>query len=370
MNVAIIGGGVIGCAIGLRLAQAKARVTILEKAIPGAEASSAAAGILGAQAEASGDGPFFRLCLESRARYAAFAEELESLSGLSVGYRPCGLIDVAFDEAEAKALAEAVRGSQALGLRAQLLDLAQARALEPALTPDAVAAAHFPDDAQIDNRLLVRALSVAAARAGVTFRTGLVRGVAREGDRAIGVDLDGEILRADAVVVAAGAWTGLVGGIGLDPACVRPARGQMLMLQTRAPVISRILFAKKRYLVPRADGRVIVGSTMELIGYDKQVTAEGLSGLLRFALELCPSLRTASVLETWAGLRPFTEDHLPILGPGPLRSLFLASGHYRNGILLTPITADLMADCVLGRKPAFDLFPYRWERLARTTSAG
>lgn len=370
MNVVIIGGGVIGCSIGLRLAQAKAKVTILEKAIPGAEASSAAAGILGAQAEAGEGGPFFRLCLESRNRYPSFVEELEALSGLSVGYRRCGLLDVAFDEAEARKLAEVVRANNALGLSGEMLEPAQARALEPALTPSATAAAHFPDDAQIDNRLLVRALSVAAARAGVQFRTGLVRGVASEGGRAIGVDLDGERLRADAVVVAAGAWTGLVGGIGLDPQVVRPARGQMLMLQTRAPVLSRILFAQKRYLVPRADGRLIVGSTMEFVGYDKQVTAEALSALLQFALHACPSLRTATVLETWAGLRPFTPDHLPILGPGPLQSLFLASGHYRNGILLTPVTADLMADCILGRKPSIDLSPYRWERLTAQTSQG
>lgn len=363
MRVAIIGGGVIGCAIALRLAQAKAEVHLLEKSIPGAEASSAAAGILGAQAESEGAGPFFQLCLESRARYAAFAEELEERSGLSVGYRACGLLDLALDDAADGALEALVTRQRALGLRAERLSAQQARALEPALSSEARAAAFFPDDAQVDNRLLVRALSVVAARAGVTFRTGAVRGVASEGGRAVGVELEGERLEADAVVVAAGAWTGHVQGLGLARDVVRPARGQMLMLQTQAPLLSRILFAKGRYLVPRADGRLIVGSTLELDGYEKRVSAQGLSSLLRFALELCPALQDAAVVETWAGLRPYTEDRLPILGRGPLDGLFLASGHYRNGILLTPITADLMADCVLGRTPSVDLSPYRWERL-------
>jgi glycine oxidase len=369
MNVVIIGGGVIGCAIGLRLAQAGAEVTVLEKSLPGAEASSAAAGILGAQAESGGDGPFFRMCLESRARYAAFAEELESLSGIAIGYRRCGLLDVALDEEAAQSLETLAAAQRALGLKAELLSDDQVRSLEPALAPGVARVAHFPDDAQVDNRLLVQALSVAAARANVRFRTGAVRGVLRDGDRAVGVDLDGERLGADAVVVAAGAWTGLVTGIGLDAQAVRPARGQMLMLQTRAPLLSRIVFAKGRYLVPRPDGRLIVGSTLEFGGYDKRVTAQGLSSLLAFALERCPALKDATVVETWAGLRPYTDDHLPILGKGPLEGLFLASGHFRNGILLTPITADVMADCVMGRPLSVDLGPYGWERLAASPPA-
>jgi glycine oxidase len=182
----------------------------------------------------------------------------------------------------------------------------------------------------------------------------------------VGVELDGERLEADAVVVAAGAWTAQVPGLGLPANAVRPARGQMLMLHTGTPTLSRILFAKGRYLVPRGDGRLIVGSTLELDGYEKRVSAQGLASLLEFAFELCPSLRSARVEETWAGLRPFTDDHLPILGPGPLEGLFLASGHFRNGILLAPVTGDLLAECVLGRTPTTDLSPYRWDRLTGT----
>jgi glycine oxidase len=364
MKVAIIGGGLIGCAIGLRLAQAGAEVTLLEKSIPGAEASSAAAGILGAQAESEGEGPLFRLCLESRARYAAFAQEVEALSGLPVGYRPCGLLDLAFDEASALTLARLTQSQRDLGLRAEPLTADQARTLEPSLGPGVRSAALFPDDAQVDNRLLVKALSAAAARVGVRFRTGEVRGIAREGSQAVGVDLTHERLRADAVVVAAGAWTGHVAGLGLARDAVSPARGQMLMLQTEAPLLSRVLFAKGRYLVPRADGRLIVGSTLELDGYEKRVSVDGLASLLQLARELCPALGSARVIETWAGLRPYTVDHLPILGAGPLAGLFIASGHFLNGILLTPVTADLLAECVLGRQPSVDLTPFRWERFA------
>ena len=366
MHVAIIGGGVIGCSIALRLSEAKAEVTVFERALPGAEASSAAAGILGAQAEADGNPAFLALCLKSRALYPDFARELEARAGMGIGYLRSGLLDVAFDEAGAQALAAAVQSQRAKGLEAELLTAEGARELEPSISEKILAAAHFPDDHQVDNRLLVRALSIAATRAGVRFRSGLVRGVARENDRAIGVDLEGERVHADAVVVAAGAWTGLVGNAGIDAQAVRPLKGQMVCLQTRAPLFHHILFAKHRYLVPRADGRVIAGSTMELTGFDKQVSARGVAEILQHALELCPELETAALVETWAGLRPLTEDRLPILGKGPLEGLFLASGHYRNGILLTPVTARLLADCVLGRTPEVDLSPYRYDRFPRS----
>lgn len=362
MDVLIVGGGVMGCGIALRLAQAGARVTVLERSIPGAEASSAAAGILAPQMEAEGPGPFFELCLRSRGLYPAFAEELRALSGVDIAYVPCGLLSVAFDEATLHKLQAITAWQQAFGLRAELLDARSARTLEPALSPAALGAAHFPDDHQVDNRLLVRALSMAAARVGVTFRSGYVRGVVIENGRAVGVDLDGTLVRSDATVIAAGSWSGVVQGLAIDPRMVRPARGQMVMLQTRLPLAQRILFSEKGYVVPRRDGRIIAGSTMELVGFEKQVTAAGLAGILGLAIELLPALAEAPVVEFWAGLRPFTDDHLPILGKGPAEGLFLATGHFRNGILLAPITARLIADLVTGKAPALDLSPFRFGR--------
>jgi glycine oxidase len=364
MDVLIVGGGVMGCSIALRLAQGGAKVTVLERAIPGAEASSAAGGILAPQMESHGPGPFLDLCLRSRGLYPAFARELLELSGIDVAYRECGLLRAAFTPEAAHPLEADAAWQKGLGLRAELLTGDEARKLEPNLSPRVVAALHLPDDHQVDNRLLTRALSMAAARAGAGFRTGYVRGIAQEGGRAVGVDLDGETLRADAVVVAAGSWSGLVAGARVNPQVVRPARGQMVQLQTRLPVLSHVVFSDKGYVVPRADGRLLAGSTMELVGFEKQVTAEGLARILSMAIELCPALADAPVQEFWAGLRPYTEDHLPIIGRGPMDGLFLATGHFRNGILLTPITAKLVAQVVLGQAPSVDLRPFRYDRFA------
>ncbi|WPB81542.1 glycine oxidase ThiO [Archangium violaceum] len=364
-SVIIVGGGVMGCGIALRLRQAGARVTVLERAIPGAEASSAAGGILAPQMESEGPGPFLELCLRSRALYPDFAAELLALTGVNVNYLPSGLLHLAFDEAGARRLEATVGWQRALDLRAELLGPAEVRALEPQLSPQVVAAARYPDDHQVDNRLLTRALTMAAAKVGATFRTGYVRGVVEEKGRVVGVDLDGEPLRADAVVIAAGSWSGLVQGVPVDPRMVRPARGQMVQLQTRLPLFSHVVFSDKGYLIPRSDGRILAGSTLEFAGFEKNVTAEGLHRILSLAMELCPALGSAPVQETWAGLRPYTDDHLPILGAGPLPGLFLATGHFRNGILLAPITARLMAQAVLGETPSLDLTPFRFERFPR-----
>jgi glycine oxidase len=362
-DVVVVGGGIMGCGVALRLAQAGVDVTVLERAIPGAEASSAAAGILAPQAEADGPGPFLDLCLRSRAMYPRFAEELRELSGVDVHYLPSGALHVAFTEEGLRHLESTVAWQRAQGLRSEVLDGPKARALEPNLSAGAVGAAHFPDDHQVDNRLLVRALSIAAARVGVRFRTGYVRELNVKDDRVVGVDLDGEMLAAAAVVVAAGSWSSLVQGARIDPQAVRPVRGQLLELQLRLPPLQRVLFSERKgYLVPRRDGRVIAGSTMEFAGYDKQVTAGGLARILDVGLEMCPGLREAQVLSFWAGLRPYTEDRLPLLGPGPLAGLFLATGHFRNGILLAPITARVVAEAVLGQAPSVDLSSFRYDR--------
>jgi len=366
MRVVIVGGGVVGCAVALRLSKAGAQCSVVERRDPGAEASSAAAGILGPQAEAEGPGPFLSLCLRSRLLYPRFVEEVEALSGLHVGFRPSGVLHVAFTEASRERLRARVQTQRAEGLSAELLGREAVLGLEPALNPAVLGAAHFPDDGSVDNRLLMRALSMAAARAGVHFRSGHVRGLLEVNGRAAGVDVDGEHLPADAVVVAAGAWTGLVPGSGLSPRQVRPARGQMVMLRSRVPRLQRVVFSDRGYLVPRADGHLLAGSTLEFQGFDKEVTAAGLQAILALLLELAPSLGELPVVESWAGLRPYTEDRLPVLGRGPLPGSFLASGHFRNGILLAPVTAELLAQAVLGQPPSLPLEPFGWDRPAIT----
>ncbi|HTS83282.1 MAG TPA: glycine oxidase ThiO [Myxococcaceae bacterium] len=366
MEVLIVGAGVVGCAVAWRLQQSGARCTVLERSIPGAEASSAAGGILAPQAEADGPGPFLDLCLASRALYPTFARELREVSDVDVGFRECGVLEVTFDGAETEAMRRRIGWQSARGLEAAWLDSSGARALEPELSPRIEGAAHFPGDAVVDNRLLVPALTIAGVRAGARFLTAQVHGLLERGGQVVGVATDQGELRGDAVVVAAGAWTALVPGALASPEAVRPARGQMVMVRTRVPICRHVVFGARGYVVPRTDGRLLLGSTVEFAGFEKQVTVAGLSSVLGVGMRLFPGLSGAPVVETWAGFRPHTPDGLPVLGPGSLPGLFLASGHFRNGILLTPITANVLTDTILGRTSSIDLTPFRVDRKALT----
>jgi glycine oxidase len=366
-DVIVVGGGVIGCAVALRLAQAGATVTVIERSTPGSEASTAAAGILSPQTECGGPGPMLELGLQSRKMYPAFAEELKELSGVDVGYLPSGVLICAYDENNLPKLHTTVAWQRAMGLRVEVLSGNQVRDIEPELSPHIVMAGHYPDDHQVDNRLLLRALAIAVERAGVKIQMGTIRSVVMEKDRAAGVDVDGTVFRADAIVVAAGAWSALIAGLNLDPQTVRPAKGQMLQLQLGVPVVSHIVGSDEGYIVPRADGRVIIGGTVEFVGFDRRVTADGVNRILGAALRLCPALGGAQITDIWCGFRPYSEGYLPLLGPGPYPGLFFATGHFRNGILLAPITAQLVSQAVLGQTPDMDLKPFLFSRLDRPT---
>lgn len=360
VDVAIVGGGVMGCATALRLAQRGLRVTVVERGIPGAEASSAAAGILGPQWEAEGIGPLLDLGLRSRALYPAFAAELRELSGIDIGFAKSGLLEVALDEAGAQALAARRVWQFGRGLRAELLNPAEVRAAEPHLGPGVLAALRLPDEGHVNARALARALSQGAAIAGATFLQGhYVRRVVVDGNRVAGVELDGETLHAKTVVIAAGSWSSLVEGGGVPPPTVRPARGQMVAIEMRPPLFRHVIAAHGRgYLVPRLDGTVLAGSTLEMVGYRKEVTVAGLSDILGMVRTLVPDLDHAPVVETWSNFRPYTDDHLPVLGRTAVDGLVLATGHYRYGILLTPITAQLIAELVATGATSVDLTPF------------
>jgi glycine oxidase len=363
MRVVIIGGGVVGLCIALRLRDLGVEVVVLERSIPGAEASSAAAGMLAPQLEVSSPGPFLDLCLRGRALYPSLAAELRERAGMDIGFVTCGTFALAFDDEASAQQLRTARWQIDHGLRVERLSGEQARSQDPLLSPDIRQALLFPDDHQVDNRLLIRALVQATSHAGVQFRHGNVRGLVQDRGQVRGVDVDGERAEADAVVVAAGSWTGLVPGLPLPPQAVRPAKGQMVQLQMRTPPLRHVVSGPGGYVVSRADGRVICGTTLELQGFDKAVTAQGLAHVLQTAMHICPALAAASVTENWAGLRPYTDDHLPILGPGPLERLFLASGHFRNGILLAPLTGRLMAQALVGHSPEVDLAPFSPARL-------
>lgn len=360
----VIGAGIHGCATALRLAQAGARVTVLERSVPGAEASSAAGGILSPGVEAQHGGPLLALAQDSMRRWPGFAAELAETTGIDLAYRTQGTLRIVFGETEAAAWRADLPRLVGLGVAAEWLDGTALRALEPALAAGASGGFLFRDEACLDPKPLLRALATAAAGAGVRFLTGQVRRIACENGRVVGVEHVSGRLAADAVLLAAGAWAGLVEGSGLPAGAVRPVRGQMVVLAARPELVGRVVFSPKGYLVPRPDGRVLCGSTMEEAGFEKVVTAAGMASILGMAIETAPELAAAPYVESWSNFRPATADGLPILGAGAVPGLFYSTGHHRHGILLAPASADLVAASLLGERPALDLTPYSVARLA------
>jgi glycine oxidase len=372
-SVIVIGGGVIGCASALALARRGARVIVLERGTARAEApgetgasSWAAAGILGAQVATRADGPLARLCVAGRARYPSFVEDVQRMSGVDVELRPAGVLRPAFDERGLAALVAEAAWHEPAGLRVQRLDASEARALEPALSAEAVGALRFPDEPRIDPPSLVLALRAAMERAGAELRTGAdVRRVVVRDGRVDGVELTvGEALPADVVVVAAGSWSSLVEGASLPAGSVEPARGQIVELRLPRQILRGVVEGAGAYLSPRDDGRVLVGSTVERAGYVRGATASAVRDLLAGAIRLVPDLASAAVARAWAGFRPVARDELPLLGPTAIGGLIVATAHFRNGVLLAPVTGDIVAALALGEPPPHDIAPFSPGRLA------
>jgi glycine oxidase len=362
----------MGCAAAWQLAKRGLLVSVLERSVPGAEASSAAAGILGAQLEAHAAGAMLELALRSRALYPRFAKALSDATSLDIGFRKSGVMRVALDEGGAKALLAQTAWQARQGMRLERLRGAAARQVEPALSAAVTGAVRFPEDGRIDPPLLLRALQIAAERAGARFRSGAyVRGLIVRSGRARGVSLDdGDELLADHVVVAAGSWTTLIQGLGIASGAVRPARGQIVELATPVPLLGGVVFGPRCYLVPRDDGRTLVGSTLEFVGYRRDVTARAVRDLLDAALELVPGLADATVTGSWSNFRPYTDDERPLLGATELPGLVLATGHYRNGILLAPVTAEIVVSAVLGKRSPVELAPFSAARVRPKLEAG
>jgi glycine oxidase len=361
-DVAVIGGGVIGLAIAWRARARGLGVTVFDRREPGSGASNVAAGMLAPVTEAeAGERALLGLGMESARRWPAFAAELRDVTGVDVGYRACGTLVVARDGDEAEALDREVALRERLGLRTACLLPSEARRLDPALAPSVRLALDVPDDHAVDPRLLAAALLLAARQAGAVLRAGAgVRGVVCEGERVTGVALeDGSIVQAGQVVVAAGAWSGLLEGVPASARVpVRPVKGQTLrLLDPGGPgLLGRVLRFEGGYVVPRGDGRYVLGATVEERGFDTAMTAGAAYELLRDASELVPGILELEIEELVAGLRPGTPDNGPVLGAAPgVAGLVWATGHYRNGILLTPVTADLIAAELAG-EPAEHAF--------------
>lgn len=359
-GVAVIGGGVIGCAIARDLASRGVRVTVLERDEPGAHASWAAAGMLSPLAEADRADAFLRLLLAGRARFPDLAADLLSETGIDIDYRAEGTLLLALSQADEAVLEGRWRWQSAAGLPVERLGAAEARALEPSLSAAVRSALRFPDDHQVDNRKLARALHASALRAGASFATGVeAASLDIQGGRARGVVMrDGVRLDADTVVVAAGCWSGRLAGLP-RPLPVEPVHGQLLSLDGSGARLDHVVDTPRVYLVPRRDGRIIVGATAERTGFASTVTDRATRTLWSAAAEAVPGLAGVTLLDVWSGLRPGTPDGSPIIGPDPeVENLFYAAGHYRNGILLAPITAEAIGGLVAGASHPAETAPF------------
>lgn len=353
-EVAIIGGGVIGLAVARALALRGVRdVLLIERLSLGAEASSAAAGMLAPQAEANRAHEFFYLTCQSRDMYPAFAAALLDETGIDIELETTGTLYLAFTGNDAEELQKRYEWQTKAGLPIEKLNAQAVRELEPAINEDVHAALKFPLDTQVENRRLISALTLANERLGVCMETGTaVTSLKLEHDRVSGVETSRGFISADAVVIAGGAWSSLLGAgdKALPQLRIKPVRGQMLCFQPSLPLARHVIYSPRGYVVPRRDGRLLAGSTSEHAGFEKQVTAAGVQQILAAALEISPRIASLPLTDAWAGLRPRAADTLPVLGPcAEIAGLYYATGHYRNGILLTPITGELIAGAIVDR---------------------
>jgi len=356
-DILVMGGGIIGLAIATELALQGAAVTILSRDFKQA-ATHAAAGMLAPQAEALSAGPMLDLCLRSRALYPDWTRKLEVLTGLDTGYWPCGILAPVYEAAT-----NSHSGIQPYPLSAtsQWLDQAPIHRRQPGLSPQVVGGWWFPQDAQVDNRALAQVLWAAATQAGVKLcKEVTVEAIRQQQGQVIGVETSRGMWQAEKYVLAAGAWSAQ-----LLPIPVTPCKGQMLSVRVpshQEQPLKQVLFGSEIYIVPRQDGRIIIGATSEDVGFTPYNTPAGIQALLREAIALYPSLQNFPLQEFWWGFRPATPDEYPILGPGPYENLILATGHYRNGILLAPVTAALIADLILSQKTDPLLEHFHWQR--------
>lgn len=371
-NIVIIGGGVIGLGIGWQLAKSGVKVTIFDRGEAGRAASWAAAGMLAPYAEVHTEEPeLLQLGIESLSLYSQWVDELETDAHMSIGYRVEGTLIVGLEPDDTHQLRHLYKAQQQFGLDVQWLNGRDACKIESVLSPRVTSAIHCETDHQVDNRLMICALKNAFHKyGGVLHERTLVNKIIIENGSVTAVQTEACIKQCDIVILAAGCWSTQIDGIPddmLPP--VRPVKGQMLALEMEEGIEIRTVIRTVRaryptsvYLVPRADGRLVVGATSEEMGYDERLTAGGMFELLRGAWEVVPGIYELPILESWSGLRPGSRDNAPILGKTPIDNLIYATGHYRNGILLTPITAYEITKLILTGVTSSTISPFQLSR--------
>lgn len=373
-DILIVGGGVIGLALARALRRRSAgKITILERGeATGEQASYAAAGMLAAHAEAVRADDFFRFCAESSALYPAFARELFDETGVDIELDRSGTLYLAFTETDSAEIGERFEWQRKSKFSVERLTATDVRKTEPFVSPDVREGLYFPDDWQVENRKLLAALRKYAESNDIEIRAGAaIENLLIENSKVVGAETKnaGKFF-AGIVVLATGAWTSLVKiGARALPLAVKPIRGQMISFHTAKRLFSRVVYTPRGYIVPRADGRILSGATVEDVGFDKNLTEAGVEFLRRNAFEISPSLANLEIAEAWAGLRPFAADGLPILGAfAEAGNLFVATAHYRNGILLAPLTAEILSDKITGNTSSkyLDAFSPRRFQTAKT----
>ncbi len=351
-EVVIVGGGVIGLTIARALARRGVReVLLIERGHLGAEASWAAGGMLAPQVEVDHKDDFFQLACASRDLYPKFAEALKEETGVDVELARSGTLCLGFTATDEVELRHRYEWQKREGLEVSWLGADEARRLEPSISADVRCALHLPRDIQVDNRRLINALVRANEELGAQLITGSsVTALQIKGKKISGVETSLGLVSAPLVVLAAGAWTSLIKSTDANlPAIgVEPVRGQMLCYAAHPQITRHVVYSSRGYLVPRRDGRVLAGSTAERVGFEKRVTEEGLAAIKSMAIEIAPGVAALPVISSWAGFRPRAKDGLPVLGAtAKIEGLVYATGHYRNGILLAPITGRVIADAIV-----------------------
>ncbi|HTK36882.1 MAG TPA: glycine oxidase ThiO [Pyrinomonadaceae bacterium] len=371
-DVLIIGAGVIGLSIARALNKRGVRnISVIERGAAGAEASHAAAGMLAPQCEADRPDDFFRLCRGSNRFYPLLSQQLKVETGADIELDQCGTFFAAFTDEDAAEIGERFEWQKRSGLAVEHLTAEDALKEEPNLSPTVREALYFPYDTQVENRKLVAALKKYAEINGITVRQYTeIKELIVDNDHVAGAISASEKFYAGMTILAAGAWTPFIKfREGVVPVEVKPVRGQIICFEPRRPLFRKVIYTPRGYIVPRADGRLLVGATVEDKGFDKMVTAEGTEKLRRNAEQISPAFSGLEISDSWVGLRPASPDGLPVLGELPdIKGLIVATGHYRNGILLAPITAEIVADYVAKgiRSEFFDIFGPQRLRAATT----
>jgi glycine oxidase len=360
-DVAVVGAGIVGLACAWAAARRGMSVLVVDRDEPGSGASGVAAGMLAPVTEAVfGEEAVLRLNLEAARRWPAFAARLAERSGLDVAYGEAGALMVAADADDLEELRRIHEFQREHGLEAEWLSGRRCRELEPGLSPR-VRGGIAAGDGAVDPRSVVRALAVACSREGVEVRLAEAHGILQRDETVVGLQLAAGRVAARSVVVAAGSWSGSLGLPDSPP--LRPVKGQILRLRGESPC-SGIVRTPRCYVVPRANGEVVVGATVEERGFDLRVTADGVYRLLEAAWEVLPDVGELELVETRAGLRPATPDNGPVVGRGAADGLLWATGHYRSGILQAPITGEAIAALLCGEEPPAELAPFAPERFA------